>query len=116
MCPRSGATPHRASVSIESISPMTATSTMGPLRPTRRILGFPWPASTTLAERNSLIAGGLGWMLDAMDVALYSLVLAHLMTALNMSKRTGGLLAGLTLAASAVGGTLFGFVADRMGR
>ena len=89
---------------------------MGPLRPTRRILGFPWPASTTLAERNSLIAGGLGWMLDAMDVALYSLVLAHLMTALNMSKRTGGLLAGLTLAASAVGGTLFGFVADRMGR
>ena len=55
-------------------------------------------------------------MLDAMDVSLYALVLAHLMTALAMSKQMGGLLAGLTLGASAVGGALFGFVADRIGR
>jgi MFS family permease len=33
-----------------------------------------------------------------------------------MSKQMGGLLAGLTLGASAVGGALFGFVADRIGR
>jgi hypothetical protein len=45
----------------------------------RRILGFPWPAQVTRGERNALIAGGLGWMLDAMDVMLYSMVLAHLM-------------------------------------
>ena len=55
-------------------------------------------------------------MLDAMDVALYSLVLSHLMTALHMSKSVGGLLAGLTLGASAVGGFMFGFIADRVGR
>jgi len=85
-------------------------------RPVRHVLGFPWPAHVTRGERNSLIAGGLGWMLDAMDVMLYSMVLAHLMGELGMSKSTGGLLAGLTLGASAVGGVMFGFIADRVGR
>jgi hypothetical protein len=33
--------------------------------------GFGWPRDVTSAERKSLIAGGLGWMLDAMDVMLY---------------------------------------------
>jgi MFS family permease len=70
----------------------------------------------TTAERRSLVAGGLGWMLDAMDVMLYSLVLAHLMADLGMDKRTGGLLNSLTLLASAIGGFLFGFLADRVGR
>lgn len=51
-----------------------------------------------------------------MDVMLFSMVLAHLMTALGMSKSTGGLLTGLTLGASAVGGLIFGFIADRVGR
>ncbi|HXQ96799.1 MAG TPA: MFS transporter [Candidatus Limnocylindrales bacterium] len=85
-------------------------------RPVRHVFGFPWPAQVTRGERNSLIAGGLGWMLDAMDVMLYSMVLAHLMGDLGMSKSTGGLLAGLTLGASAVGGVMFGFIADRVGR
>ena len=35
---------------------------------TRRIFGLEWPEEMTTAERRSLIAGGLGWMLDAMDV------------------------------------------------
>lgn len=85
-------------------------------RPTRRILGLEWPAYVTLAERRSLIAGGLGWMLDAMDVMLYSMVLAYLMGDLGMSKETAGLLNSLTLFASAIGGMLFGLVADRVGR
>lgn len=55
-------------------------------------------------------------MLDAMDVVLYSLVLAELMRHFGMSKGTAGLLNSLTLAASAVGGLLFGFFADRIGR
>src|SRR5690349_5186241 len=77
---------------------------------------FQWPRDTSLAERKSLIAGGLGWMLDAMDVMLYSFVLARLMTDFGMTKATGGLLNSLTLGASAIGGFLFGFLADRIGR
>jgi MFS family permease len=83
---------------------------------TRTVLGLTWPASVTPAERRSLVAGGLGWMLDAMDVMLYSLVLAHLMHDFGMDKRTGGLLNSLTLVASAIGGLAFGFLADRVGR
>ena len=77
---------------------------------------FQWPRDISPAERKSLIAGGLCWMLDAMDVMLYSFVLAYLMTEFGMSKSTGGLLNSLTLIASAIGGLFFGVLADRVGR
>jgi MFS family permease len=94
--------------------PRTTTSIEPP--GTRTILGFAWPLQTTPAERRTLVAGGLGWMLDSFDVALYSLVLAHLMRDFGMSEAVGGLLNSLTLVASALGGFLLGFVADRIGR
>src|ERR1700676_2809549 len=77
---------------------------------------FTWPRDTTAAERQTLVAGGLGWMLDAMDVMLYSLVLAFLMREFAMDTRTAGFLNSLTLVASAIGGLLFGWIADRIGR
>ncbi len=77
---------------------------------------FQWPRDISSAERKSLIAGGLGWMLDAMDVMLYSLVLTYLIRDFSMSKGTAGLLGSLTLIASAIGGFLFGVLADRIGR
>jgi MFS family permease len=55
-------------------------------------------------------------MLDAMDVMLYSLVLAFLIREFAMDTRTAGLLNSLTLLASAIGGLLFGWIADRIGR
>ena len=58
----------------------------------------------------------MGWLLDSFDVMLYALVLTALMADLNMSTATGGSLASVTLAASAVGGILFGVFADRFGR
>jgi MFS family permease len=86
------------------------------VRPTRKILGLEWPREMSVAERNSLLAGGFGWMLDSFDVTLYAMVLAYLMRDLGISKETGGLLGSLTLIASAAGGVIFGFVADRIGR
>jgi predicted MFS family arabinose efflux permease len=77
---------------------------------------FAWPSDVTPAENKSLIAGGLGWMLDAMDVMLYSLVLVYLIREFGMNTRTAGLLNSLTLVASAIGGFLFGLLADRIGR
>jgi MFS family permease len=78
--------------------------------------GFGWPRDVTSAERKSLIAGGLGWMLDAMDVMLYSLVLTYLMREFSMDTRTAGFLNSLMLVASAIGGFIFGILADRIGR
>jgi MFS family permease len=76
---------------------------------------FSW-ANTTSAQRRTVIAAGLGWMLDAFDVMLYSIVLATLMREFGMNKTTAGLLNTLTLIASAIGSFGFGFLADRLGR
>ncbi|HEY2548727.1 MAG TPA: MFS transporter [Candidatus Acidoferrum sp.] len=82
----------------------------------RSVFSFDWLRHATTPERSSLIAGGLGWMLDAMDVMLYSLVLAFLIREFAMDTRTAGLLNSLTLIASGIGGLLFGVLADRIGR
>jgi MFS family permease len=74
------------------------------------------PARVTAAQRSTLVAAALGWMLDAFDAMLYALVLAHVMRDLGMSKATAGLLYTFTLLASGIGGVLFGFIADRIGR
>ena len=72
--------------------------------------------NTTSAQRRTLVAAGLGWMLDSFDVMLYSLVLTSLMREFGMSKTTAGLLNTLTLVASAIGSLGFGLLADRLGR
>ena len=70
----------------------------------------------TSEQRRTLAAAALGWMLDSFDAMLYALVLAHVMRDLGMSKATAGLLNSLTLLASGMGGVLFGFFADHIGR
>src|SRR5579871_1271883 len=73
-------------------------------------------SAATPAQRRTLLAAALGWMLDAFDVMLYALVLTHVMADLGMTKSMAGFLNTLTLLASGIGGVLFGFIADRMGR
>ena len=66
--------------------------------------------------RRALIAASMGWLLDAFDVMLYALILTSVVTELGLTTAQGGLMASLTLAASAVGGLLFGVLADKLGR
>src|SRR5690242_12643840 len=70
----------------------------------------------TPTQRRTLLAAALGWMLDAFDAMLYALVLADVMHELGISKAASGFLYTLTLLASGIGGVLFGFIADRVGR
>jgi MFS family permease len=77
---------------------------------------LPGFSQVTGDQRRTLIAAALGWMLDAFDVMLYSLVLANVMRELGMTKAQSGFLNTLTLVASGIGGVLFGFLADRIGR
>ncbi|MCA1585622.1 MAG: MFS transporter [Acidobacteria bacterium] len=79
-----------------------------------RMLQF-WQDASPEARR-ALVAASLGWLLDAFDVMLYALVLASLVAEFDMDLTTGGRLGSLTLASSAVGGVLFGVLADRFGR
>ncbi|MFQ5776875.1 MAG: MFS transporter [Terriglobia bacterium] len=82
----------------------------------RSLRPFAWLRTASHHERKTLLAGGLGWLLDAFDVMLYAMVLAHLIAHFGMDKGTAGLLNSLTLLSSAAGGILFGLLADRIGR
>ncbi|HEX8029375.1 MAG TPA: MFS transporter [Vicinamibacterales bacterium] len=58
----------------------------------------------------------MGWLLDAFDVMLYALILTSVIADLGLSRAQGGLMASLTLGASAIGGLIFGVIADKLGR
>lgn len=58
----------------------------------------------------------LGWMLDALDVMLYSFALLSMQKEFGLSGAQAGTLTTVTLAAAALGGTLAGVFADRFGR
>lgn len=75
-----------------------------------------WAMAKQPTRRNVLLAASFGWMLDSMDVMLYSMVIPAAQKDLNMSSATAGLIMSFTLIAAAVGGIGFGFVADRLGR
>ena len=74
-----------------------------------------WGAADSDARR-ALVAGTLGWMLDAFDVMLFALVLPAVIVDLGLTTAQGGLLGSVTLVAAAAGGIAFGGIADRFGR
>lgn len=74
-------------------------------------------SEVTSAQKRTLIAAALGWGLDGFDVLLYSNVLGQVMATLGIhSKAIAGLPNAFMLLASGIGGVLFGFIADRIGR
>jgi MFS family permease len=55
-------------------------------------------------------------MLDAMDFMLYAMAIGPLRTYFGFNDATAGMLGTITLVMSGVGGVIFGYVADRVGR
>src|SRR5258706_8795933 len=62
-----------------------------------------------------LAAAQLGWILDAMDVLLYSFALTAIRAEFQLSSAAAGALAAAPLATSALGGVGFGYLSDRFG-
>jgi|SRR5579862_1218992 len=77
---------------------------------------FTWWHDATPAARRALIAASIGWTLDAFDVMLYALLIPIITKDLGLASATAGKVQSATLIASAVGGLVFGVVADRWGR
>lgn len=67
-------------------------------------------------HRRVLTGSGIGWALDAMDVGLISFVIAALVEHWGISKGESGLIASIGFAGMAVGASLGGLLADRLGR
>jgi MFS family permease len=73
-------------------------------------------APISRAQWRVLIAAGLGWALDGLDIMLYAFALNAIRAEFALSGAQAGLLAAVTLVASAVGGAACGALADRYGR
>ena len=77
---------------------------------------MPWYRTITADQWRALAAAKLGWMLDAMDFMLYAMAIGQLRTYFGFNDATAGMLGTITLVMSGVGGVLFGYLADRIGR
>jgi MFS family permease len=77
---------------------------------------FGWLVEVSRDGRRALGAAFAGWALDAMDFVLFLLAIPALRAEFALDARRAGLLATVALLSSAVGGVLFGRLADRWGR
>jgi MFS family permease len=78
--------------------------------------GVPWYRTVTREQWRVLLAAKFGWMLDAMDFMLYTVAVQQLRAYFGFGDDIAGMLGTVTLIMSGVGGTIFGYVADRFGR
>jgi len=67
-------------------------------------------------ERRTFWACATGWALDGMDFMIYPLVIGTIIVMWKVDPGTAGLAGTVTLLASAIGGWLGGYLADRIGR
>jgi MFS family permease len=68
------------------------------------------------AEWRSLSLAGMGWMFESYDSFLLSLLLPTLALQFGLTKAQLGLFTSITAAGQIIGGILFGYVSDRLGR
>ncbi|GAJ25549.1 niacin transporter NiaP [Liquorilactobacillus sucicola DSM 21376 = JCM 15457] len=66
--------------------------------------------------RSLLIATGLAWLFDAMDVGMLSFVIAALKNEWNLSEIQLGWIGSVSSIGMALGAVVFGILADRLGR
>jgi MFS family permease len=66
--------------------------------------------------KRALLAAQAGWMLDAMDFLLFTFALRPIQKEFGLADATMGVVGSVALVASAIGGSLFGRLADRIGR
>ncbi len=93
---------------MEAQAARTATTAIG--------AEVPWYRTVTREQWRVLLAAKFGWMLDAMDFMLYTMAVGQLRMYFGFGDDTAGMLGTVTLVMSGVGGTIFGYVADKFGR
>ncbi|XBH21287.1 MFS transporter [Jonesiaceae bacterium BS-20] len=67
-------------------------------------------------HRKVLIGSGIGWALDAMDVGLISFIVAALTQQWMLTKGEAGLIVSIGFVGMAIGASLGGLLADKIGR
>lgn len=77
---------------------------------------FTWYRQISSNERKTFWACFAGWGLDALDVQMFTLAIPAIIGAFGIDKGQAGLIGGVTLVSSALGGWIAGAVSDRFGR
>ena len=75
-----------------------------------------WYGEMAPKEKSTFWACTGGWILDAMDVQIYSFVIPTIIAAFHLTNADAGLIGTSTLLASAFGGWFAGALSDRFGR
>jgi MFS family permease len=75
-----------------------------------------WYGEMASREKSAFWACTGGWILDAMDVQIYSFAIPAIIAAFHLSNTDAGLIGTSTLLASAFGGWFAGAISDRFGR
>lgn len=70
----------------------------------------------TAGQRHAVLAGFLGWMLDAFDFFIVTLVINDLATAFGETRTSIAFASSMTLMMRPIGAIVFGIMADRYGR
>ncbi|GJG99473.1 MFS transporter [Paraburkholderia terrae] len=77
---------------------------------------FKWFKEVSGNERRTFWACFGGWALDSLDVQMFSLVIPAIIAEWSISRTQAGMVSGVTLVASALGGWVTGMLSDRFGR
>jgi MFS family permease len=77
---------------------------------------FKWFKEVSGNERRTFWACFGGWALDSLDVQMFSLVIPAIIAEWSISRTQAGMVSGVTLVASALGGWVAGMLSDRFGR
>ncbi|HET9618188.1 MAG TPA: MFS transporter [Pseudolabrys sp.] len=75
-----------------------------------------WYGEMAPREKSAFWACTGGWILDAMDVQIYSFAIPAIIAAFHLTNTDAGLIGTSTLLASAFGGWFAGAISDRFGR
>jgi MFS family permease len=84
--------------------------------PTQETAMFKWFKEVSGNERRTFWACFGGWALDSLDVQMFSLVIPAIIAEWSISRTQAGMVSGVTLVASALGGWVAGMLSDRLGR
>jgi len=76
----------------------------------------PWYRAVGPLQWKSLAAAEFAWIFDGMDMMLYALVLTTIRSEFQLTSAVAGSIASVGVFASAMGGIMGGYLADRFGR
>jgi len=76
----------------------------------------PWYRTIRSTQWKNLAAAEFAWVFDGMDMMLYALALTTIQREFGLTSAVAGSIASITVFASAVGGVMGGYFADRFGR